>query len=539
MKKIEILASLLFCMGATLLKAQDTKVEKPLSNQEREIKISSMSWGGSNNAAGLALEEYNQHGQSEVSGYLSGGDLHRSQEGDAINGIRFKTDRYDRITPRFIVWGSFQFDMNRETNRAWSDVIDTYGGTPYIFGSAIPADYDSQFFDFKAKIAHHTTDKLKLGASIDYLVGDVSRLRDPRSRSYLADYSIAPAITYTFTNRFTLGALVSYRYRKEKMPNVKTEQEDPNFNYYPMVGLENGEEPRLNPGAENGNGILRGFNAFRRQFVSDFWGGEIQASYMIGAVKWISSLGYEIENQEVLGDTRRSPGEYLSDRLNISSRVIADRGDYSHLASIEASLYSAQANEFIQSLNEIRDPATGITSKEWITNFVYKNQYEVDKMDLDLSYRLNKLDNNRSGYRWYAGAEVNYSAFENKYNVPLSYLKVGNLSTSLSAGVRIFKRDRHTVTAEALIGYKWSTKSDLLLNNYDNDLAKNIWIPDSEFYSVNQINLKANLNYNFPIATSKLSMSGYIRIFTDNRLSDSSRYGNWISNGIAFGVITL
>jgi len=538
MRKIEILASLLFCMGATMVQAQSAE-EKPLSTQEREMKISRMSWGISNNAAGLALEDYNQHGQSEISGYLSGGDLHRSQEGDAINGITFKTDRYDRITPKFIVWGSFKFDMNRETNRAWSDVIDTYGGTPYIFGSAIQADYDSQFFDFKAKIAHHTTDRLKLGASINYLVGDVSRLRDPRSRSFLADYSISPAITYNFTDRFTLGATLSYRYRKEKMPNVTTVQEDPNFNYYPMVGLENGEEPRLNPGAENGNGILRGFNSFRRQFVSDFWGAELQGSYQVGSLKWITSLGYEIENQEVLGDTRRSPGEYLSDRFEFSSRILVDKGVLSHSASVKANLYSAQANEFIQSLNEIRDPATGITSKEWITNFVYRNQYEVDRMNLDLSYKLTQLDNNRSSYRWYVGADVNFSAFENRYNVPLSYIKVGALKSTISGGVRLFNFKRHTICLEADLGYQFSTRADLLLNSYENDLAKNIWIPDAEFYGANQFVVKANVNYSFPIETRKLSMSGYLRIFTDNRLSDSSRFGNWIGNGVAFGIVTM
>lgn len=520
--------------------AQTTpKQEIPLTLEEREVQNARRTWGNSENAAGLALEEYIQNGQTEIGGYLSGGDLHRAQEGDAINGIRFKTDRFDKISDKFIVWGSFQFDMNTEKNRAWSDAITTYNNSPYIFGSAIQGDYDTQMFDFKAKLAHHTTDKLKLGVGATYLVGDVSRLRDPRTRTYLADYSIMPSATYQLTANHTLGAMASYRYRKDKMPNVKTVQEDPNFMYYPMVGMENGEEPRLSPGAENGNGILRGFNGFRRQFVSNFWGGELQYEYSKNKLKWITTIGLQLEDQQVLGDTKRSPGEYLSDRFSVSTQLYVERGNLFHHAYAKASLYRGQANEFIQSLNETRDPATGVISKEWVTNFVYTNQYEVETTDIEAGYKVMELDQTRGGYRWYAGINGAYSAFTNQYNIPISYLKVGNIQAVANAGVRLLKKNRHTLTVEAQAGYQASLKSDLLLNNSENDLAVNIWIPDAEYYNVNQVVCKADVKYSFPIQSKKVGLSGYVRLFSNNRLTNNDRYGNWLSNGIAFGIITM
>ncbi|MGL4852836.1 MAG: DUF6850 family outer membrane beta-barrel protein [Phocaeicola sp.] len=539
MQRNSCVALLLSAFTLSAVAQTTPKQEIPLTLEEREVQNARLTWGNTENAAGLALERYMQNGQTELGGYLSGGDLHRAQEGDARNGLRFKTDRYDKISDKFIVWGSFQFDMDTEKNRAWSDAITTYNNSPYLFGSAIQGDYDSQMFDFKAKLAHHTTDKLKLGVGANYLVGDVSRLRDPRTRTYLADYSILPSITYQVNENHTVGATASYRYRKDKMPNVRTVQEDPNFMYYPMVGMENGEEPRLSPGAENGNGILRGFNGFRRQFVSNFWGGELQYAYSQNQLTWITTVGLQLENQQVLGDTKRSPGEYLSDQFKVATQLFVERGNLFHQAYAKATLYRGQANEFIQSLNETRDPVTGIVSKEWVTNFVYTNQYEVESTDIEAGYKVMELDQARGGYRWYAGINGTYGTFTNQYNIPLSYLKVAQLQAVATGGVRLLKKNRHTLTLEAQAGYQASLKSDLLLNNSENDLAVNIWIPDADYYTVNQWVCKADVKYAFPIYSKKVGLSGYLRIFSHNRLTNSERFGNWLTNGIAFGIITL
>lgn len=530
------LAILLLLLSAGSM-AQTAK--EPLSLEEREVQGTRLSWGNTANVAGLALEEYMENGQTEMLGYLSGGNLHRAQEGNARNGITFKTDRYDKITDRFIVWGSFQFDMNREKERAWSDAITTYNSSPYLFASAIPANYDSQFFDFKGKLAHHTTDRLKLGVGIHYLVGDVSRLRDPRTRTYLADYGLSPSVTFQMAPSHTLGATFSYRHRKDKMPNIRTLQESPNFKYYPMIGMENGEEPRLSTGVESGNGILRGFNAFRRQFVSHFLGGELQYGLKKNGLNWLTTVGIEIEQQQVLGDTKRSPGNYTSRSLNGTTQLSIERHNIHHRVYAKATLYTGSANEFIQSLYETRDPATGIVSKKWVTNFTYENQYQVQTTDLEVGYKLTALDATGKGYRWYAGIQAGFSAFSNQYNVPLSYLKVAHAESTLYGGVRLLKRNRHLITLEAKAGYRASLQSDLLLNNTQNDLAQNIWIPDALYYQTNRFIGDADVKYAFPITTKKAALTGYVRCFTHSRIAHSAHYDSWLTHGIAFGIITL
>lgn len=536
-KYLSAVILVLLCCSAADARAQKEK-RSPLTLEEREVEIDKKSWGKTNNAAGIMMDPYMENGQTEFSGYLSGGDYHRSQEGDGINGIVFKTDRFDKINDKVWVWGSFRFDMNRETNRAWSDVISTYNSSPFSFGSSIPASYDSQMFDFKAKVGYNAMNKLKVGLGIDYLVGDVSRLRDPRTRTYLADYAVMPGVVYSITPEHSLGLTGKYRFRKDKMPGVMTVQENPDFKYYPMLGLENGEEPRLNDGAESGNGIVRGFNGFRRQYVSDFFGGSLQYAYKNNDISWITTAGVLYENQEILGDVKRSPGEFFSDNIELSSHLNITKNNFLHQLSFEGAYSQGYANEFVQSLNEVRDPATGIVSKEWITNYVYTKQYEVNNTSLNLNYKLSSLDPN-GGYRWFVDIHSGYNAFKNQYNLPLSYLKVANMQAEVNAGYRVLKKNNHVVTIEAGFGALKSLKSDLLLNNSENDLAKNIWIPDAAYYRTNQISWRAEANYSFPLVSKKIALTGYLKVFSEQKISDSKLYRNWLTNGITLGIITL
>lgn len=536
-KYIRILIFLTLVCQTMNGQAQENK-KRPLTLDERTVLLEKKIWAKTENAAGLMMDPYTENGQTEFSGSLSGGDLHRSQEGDGLNGIVFKTDRFDKINDKVWVWGAFRFDMNRETNRAWSDVISTYNSSPFIFGSSVPASYDSQMFDFRTKIGYNAMNGLKIGLGLDYLVGDVSRLRDPRTRTYLADYAVTPGVVYAITQKHAVGLTAKYRFRKDKMPSVMTVQENPDFKYYPMLGLENGEEPRLNDGAESGNGIIRGFSGFRRQYVSDFLGGALQYAYQADGISWITTGGVMYENQKILGDIKRSPGEFFSDNFDLSSHLQITKNNFLHQISLDGSYSRGFANEFIQSLNETRDPATGIVSKEWITNYVYTKQYELNTTSLNLMYKLSALDAN-GGYRWFADVCSGYNSAKNQYNQPLSYLKTANVQARINGGYRLWKRKDHVITVEAAFGILKSLKSDLLLNKTENDLAKNIWIPDAAYYRTNQISWRAEANYSFPLISKKIALTGYLKVFSEQKISDSKVYGSWLSNGIALGIITL
>lgn len=81
------------------------------------------------------------------------GDYHKAQEGSRMNGLNFFAERYTKIARNLYVWGSFKFTMDRESERAWSDVILKEYTSPYQYGGSVKGSYDRQLFDLKVKLA--------------------------------------------------------------------------------------------------------------------------------------------------------------------------------------------------------------------------------------------------------------------------------------------------------------------------------------------------------------------------------------------------
>lgn len=72
-------------------------------------------------------------------------------------------------------------------------------------------------------------------------MGDLSRLRDPRSRVMLADYAIIPSMTsHGFQRWHALGLDFYYRFPgNNSLDNITTVQREKQFEYYLFEGLEN------------------------------------------------------------------------------------------------------------------------------------------------------------------------------------------------------------------------------------------------------------------------------------------------------------
>ena len=156
--------------------AQEMNLQKYQLADERQL------WSESRNAAGLAHDMQDSTDNRGVAYFdlqhLSG-DYHRVQEGNQQNQLRFFTERYQQIGKYLVGYGSFDFDMGRIKERAWSDVMRTYNSNPFISGSDIFGKYDFQNFTLNAKLASVRLGHWNYGASLCYKVGDLSRLRDP------------------------------------------------------------------------------------------------------------------------------------------------------------------------------------------------------------------------------------------------------------------------------------------------------------------------------------------------------------------------
>ena len=115
-------------------------------------------------------------------------------------------------------YGRFTFDMGRQFNRSWSDVLRSHHSNPYFSGSSIKGKYDFQNFDLSAALATLPIKNFTFGARLDYKVGDLSRLKDPPFTHQSGRLSTdSPAVTYTW-NKHSLGLSGYYHRRKEKNP---------------------------------------------------------------------------------------------------------------------------------------------------------------------------------------------------------------------------------------------------------------------------------------------------------------------------------
>ena len=525
--------SIFFIIAAGFVNAQNA-----IQSEEHELTTVLNPWLLTDNAAGLGLSTVKLHGISELGYKVSMGDLHRTQEGNEISGLDFYSERYDKLSKNWNSWGSFNFIMDREKNRAWSDVIRTYNNNPYIFGSSIPGNYDRQLFDFHVKTSSKNFGRFTYGIGIDYQVGDLSRLRDPRTRVYLADYAILPGLTFRISDKNFLGLNFSARYQKEKMPNITTVQDDPNLRYYTFFGME------------NANAVIGGYKGFQRQFVSELYDVNLQYAYASDKSRFLISGGISTQNQQILENIKQSPGTFnvviYKTLLNFSTNL----NNILLNATADALIKYGSADENLQELTSVNDSTTGVNSQTWVTLFTYKNQYISNSYKAKLKIDVRELNKNRDDFKWMGGIEAGTEGFTNQYNLPYSAMNINRLNAGIYGHFRLLKVKQKRLTLKANLSYETSFNNTLELRDGVTttpvvgsgaftqgtyDVATNILIPDFNFYSTNLFKYRIETKYSIPFNLKKAGMIGYVRLYYGQTKSDNM--GSWTNTGISIGIL--
>lgn len=493
--------------------------------QKRELQKILQQWSNTSNAAGISFSKVDVGSFATLEGYNSGGDYHRVQEGNANNGLKFSTERYDRFNEKVLVKGSFSFNLNSEKERAWSDVFNTYNSNPYIYGSSVKGDYETQLFHLNLMVYTLQYGKFNFGLTLDYHVADMARQRDPRSRSYLLNYSLIPSLVYNLDQNRRVGLNLFYSYNKEKMPGLTTVQTDPNLQYYTFTGLE------------NAIGRIGGYKGFSRQFVSDAFGADIQYNLSKGNIDWLLSGGASFLKEETLGDKKQSPGSYNSYNYNFLSTLLWRRGNFLHNFKVKAVIVDGGADEFRQSLIAERDTLTGLTTQIWETIYTYKNRYVVKTANIEASWKLYSMNKDRDGYKWSAGLSANYSSFENIYYLQKSEYGASRLSLGAEGSYLLWNSRYNKLIFEAQVVAGFKTESKLNVNN-ETELYTNVLQPDLDYHDRDTFYAGASVIYTFPLQFIKKSrLTGYAKLYGGNLFSADNI--GWYSAGIAIGLLTL
>jgi len=528
---IYTILALLF-LTSTPLKAQTVHLE------EHQLAPILNPWLLTNNAAGLGLSTVSVHGVTQLGYHVSTGDLHRAQEGNGISGLNFYSERYDNISKNWTVWGSFNFDMNREKNRAWSDVINTYNNNPYIYGSSVKGDYDKQMFDFKVNLSSRPVGRMTYGVGVDYKVGDFSRLRDPRTRVFLADYAILPGVTVQLNEKNYLGINLSARYEKEKTQGITTVQNDPNLKYYTFFGIE------------NANAIIGGYKGFQRQFVSMYYAGDIQYQLKTAKTQFLLSAGARYQMQDILEDIKQTPGTFESLTFNANAALTSKLGNLLLNVQASATMKQGSADENIQELISINNPVTGVNSKEWVTLFTYDNQYLNNTYESSLKIDLRDINAAQNDYSWLIGLQAGANGFDNTYQLPFSNMQANRANAGVYGHVRLLNINSHRIVFDVNALYDTKIHSNLTLQDgatdapmidastYKNgtfDVVNNVIIPDFAYYNADMMKFKVESTYSFPLNFKKLKMIGFAKAQFHH--ASNKNLGSWSGGQVSIGII--
>ena len=509
--KIKYIALAIMTASTGTLMAQEMTQEKYQLADERQL------WGESLNAAGLAhdmCDSADNRGVAFFDLMHRSGDYHRVQEGGQLNQLRFFTERYQKIGKYLYGYGSFDFDMGRTKDRAWSDVLRTYNSNPYISGSSVPGKYDHQNFTLNAKLASVRLGHFNYGAALNYKVGDLSRLRDPRSRVRLAEYQLTPSATYT-TGSHTLGLSAYYHRYKEKLTGLTTVQTDPGLKYYIMTGLE------------HATGSVGGYTAYWREYVNHDFGGELSYAYQGDGFRSLNSVTLGHGTEYVYGQYQYEPGTWYTYNYGFSTRNRINRGRLLHSVDASVNYQEAYADEYQSQLITEKDGP--YTTQWWQRTMTFNKRYQLKKLDLNAHYRLSFVK--EQAVKGYVGMTYDLHTADNKYLLSTSQQKTAG-STLQAEGAYSLLENRLWI--EGTFDYHFSHKSDLDLHNATTDYAQAVLLPDMEYYDANYWQGHLAVTCQFPLTIKGYTSQWFIKAYgsylkTNNSLKRQTA-------GLSFGV---
>ncbi len=500
-------------------------------------------WRLTDNAAGLGIDTTRNRGFAQIGYYHHSGDYTRVQEGTRSNQLRFETERYQKIGKFLYGYGRFDFDYGRVNNRTWCDVRRPYNSNPYFSGSAIMGKYDFQDFNFTAALGSAAIGKWHFGMRLDYNVGDLSRLRDPRPRSQLLDYKITPAVTYSF-GKNTFGLSGNYHRRKEKIDGVKTIQSDATIMYYNMTGLE------------HALGTVSGYSGYQREWVDHRFGAELTYSYKSDRYNMIAAATIDRGSENILGQYEKEEGKYVDYNYGFSIRNRIKAENLLHEVDFSLGYEQSYADEYTQKFKaenndeiktktysyehrlpdgtiEVRDSTITqtypVSSQYYETLLVMKKRYQVRVFSTDLHYRLNFTDGNR--VKSYVGTRFTANSVKNKYILPESSLHYDGYNLSFEGGTSLLKQ---RLWIDAGMAMHFNRKADLFLSDPTTDYAQGVLIPDMDYYRANYVQGSLSLTYQFPITIKKKQTMWYARCNGDWLRANNNRHA--ASFGVTLGM---
>ena len=512
----------------TLPTMAQTPSDSLVGEPEYRYKNLTQLWHNTSNAAGLSLDDSSNRGFASIGLNHRGGDYHRVQEGGAMNNMQFFTERYQRLGQYLYSYGKVDFNLGRTKDRAFADQYRPYNSNPYQSGSDIAGSYDHQDFDMVASVGTTDFSGWRFGLQLNYQLGDLSRLRDPRSRSQLLDYRLTPSVSYTMGGH-TLGLSGYYDRRKEKMGPLVTVQSDATLTYYLFSGME------------YATGTIGGYSSFNREWVNHQVGAAMDYGYRSDSFHTLNSFGISRGEEYAYGTYKYEPGRYFTYLYNVQSQNRLLTGSVLHQVDVRMDWQQGYADEYRQQLIIKNDPQIGTTSYTYEKQLEFRKRYQVRTFDCAFRYRANFLNDAPSrllqqataSLKGYTGFSIDTHKASNRHLLPLSSSDFSRINFQLENGISLFKQH---LTADLTLGYSVSTRADLQLADDTSVLAQRVLLKDLPYYDANLLHGRLQVMYQFPLTIKKSRAMWFVKAFGDFTSANSAGHPNLYNVGFSVGL---
>ena len=512
----------------TLPTMAQTPSDSLVGEPEYRYKNLTQLWHNTSNAAGLSLDDSPNRGFASIGFNHRGGDYHRVQEGGAMNNMQFFTERYQRLGRYLYSYGKVDFNLGRTKDRAFADQYRPYNSNPYQSGSDIAGSYDHQDFDMVASVGTTDFSGWRFGLQLNYQLGDLSRLRDPRSRSQLLDYRLTPSVSYTMGGH-TLALSGYYDRRKEKMGPLVTVQSDATLTYYLFSGME------------YATGTIGGYSSFNREWVNHQVGAAMDYGYRSDSFHTLNSFGISRGEEYAYGTYKYEPGRYFTYLYNIQSQNRLLTGSVLHQVDVRMDWQQGYADEYRQQLIIKNDPQIGTTSYTYEKQLEFRKRYQVRTFDCAFRYRANFLNDAPShllqqstvSLKGYTGFSIDTHKASNRHLLPLSSSDYSRINFQLENGISLFKQH---LTADLTLGYSVSTRADLQLADDSSVLAQRVLLKDLPYYDANLLHGRLQVMYQFPLTIKKSRAMWFVKAFGDFTSANSAGHPNLYNVGFSVGL---
>ena len=518
----------LFLLMFTLPTMAQTPSDSLVGEPEYRYKNLTQLWHNTSNAAGLSLDDSPNRGFASIGFNHRGGDYHRVQEGGAMNNMQFFTERYQRLGQYLYSYGKVDFNLGRTKDRAFADQYRPYNSNPYQSGSDIAGSYDHQDFDMVASVGTTDFSGWRFGLQLNYQLGDLSRLRDPRSRSQLLDYRLTPSVSYTMGGH-TLALSGYYDRRKEKMGPLVTVQSDATLTYYLFSGME------------YATGTIGGYSSFNREWVNHQVGAAMDYGYRSDSFHTLNSFGISRGEEYAYGTYKYEPGRYFTYLYNVQSQNRLLTGSVLHQVDVRMDWQQGYADEYRQQLIIKNDPQIGTTSYTYEKQLEFRKRYQVRTFDCAFRYRANFLNDapsrllhqSTASLKGYTGFSIDTHKVSNRHLLPLSSSDFSRINFQLENGISLFKQH---LTADLTLGYSVSTRADLQLADDSSVLAQRVLLKDLPYYDANLLHGRLQVMYQFPLTIKKSRAMWFVKAFGDFTSANSAGHPNLYNVGFSVGL---